>query len=74
MSSKINIDNKRSTRQVCFRISEAEYRDFIALLDNIPGAEAGSMYRAIFSRGLKAIQEFYDGSNGESSNAEGGQR
>jgi hypothetical protein len=52
-------DNKTVTRQVSFRISEQQHDAFNDLLGSVPGADAGSMYREIFLRGLKSLSEFY---------------
>jgi hypothetical protein len=52
-------DNKAGTRQVCFRISDSKHEEFIDLLGDVPGAEAGNMFREIFARGLKSLQDFY---------------
>jgi hypothetical protein len=48
------------TRAVSFRISESVHQDFIDLLGGVPGSDAGSMYREIFSRGLKSVTAFYE--------------
>lgn len=50
-------DNTVLNTTACFRITAADNDRFKELLRTIPGSEAGSMYRAIFSRGLKAIIE-----------------
>ena len=41
------------TRPVSFRISESVHQDFIELLESVPGSDAGSMYREIFSEACR---------------------
>ena len=43
------------THTACFRITDTQFRDFQRLLDDLPGAEAGSLYREIFSLGLASL-------------------
>ena len=53
------ITTSTGTHPVSFRISENSYQDFLALMESVPGSEAGAMYREIFARGLKSLQAFY---------------
>ncbi len=47
------------THPVSFRISESSYQEFLALMESVPGSEAGAMYREIFARGLHSLKAFY---------------
>lgn len=73
--SNIHDNRGASTRSVSFRISESIHRKFIDLLGSVPGSDAGSMYREIFSRGLKSLTDFYSqqgiAGNGSSDAKEG---
>jgi hypothetical protein len=53
-------DSKTGTRQVSFRISEDQHQAFLDLVRTIPGADAGNMFREVFSRGLRDLETFYD--------------
>ena len=49
-----NSNNKQLTKTAAFRIADAQYEQFLDLLKSIPGADAGTLYREIFTRGLRA--------------------
>lgn len=53
-------NNKQLTKTAAFRIAEAQYEQFLDLLKAIPGADAGTLYREIFARGLKSLSAFYN--------------
>ncbi len=46
------------TRNVAFRITEAQYQGFHELKESLPGSDVGNLYREIFLRGLKALTAF----------------
>jgi hypothetical protein len=48
------------THAVSFRVTEPQYQAFQALLRNVPGSDAGAMYREIFSRGLQSVEQHYE--------------
>jgi hypothetical protein len=52
-------ENRAGTRQVCFRVPEWQHQAFIDLVGSVPGGEAGSMFREVFTRGLKSLQDHY---------------
>jgi hypothetical protein len=51
--------NGTGTHTASFRISAEQRHDFLELLEAIPGADVGNMYRAVFERGLKSLRTFY---------------
>lgn len=53
-------NNRQLTKTAAFRIAEAQYEQFLDLLKAIPGADAGTLYREIFARGLKSLSDFYN--------------
>lgn len=54
-----SINNQQLTKTAAFRIAEAQYEQFLDLLKSIPGADAGTLYREIFARGLRSLSAFY---------------
>jgi hypothetical protein len=52
-------ENRAGTRQVCFRIPATQHQAFIDLVGSVPGGEAGSMFREVFTRGLKSLRDHY---------------
>lgn len=54
-----NINNTNMTKTAAFRIAAGQHEQFLDLLKAIPGADAGTLYREIFSRGLKSLSDFY---------------
>lgn len=51
--------NGTGTHTASFRINEDQHKDFLELLEAVPGSDVGNMYRAVFERGLKSLRAFY---------------